>query len=442
MTRRELPLPRGLRRAVGLLLIALCATVSRSLCQEAPIFRNRAITENLSGRGRELIQSVRDPDEHRRVSENALIIRNPVVLAALGDGPAFAGAVRSAFAAQGVARPEADVFMKAWIRGRRLTDPRWQGQLEDSPVRLLGVINRIDLAELSRDSRFYQAELRFEFAALPHPGPGTDLNIIAEFVLPSMNKSSFQRYAKAWAGLAALPQAGAGSEYYRQLTTLLNYIQRSKMARLRTSSADSGGWAFEQFGFTGNGLVAQFLMRQPNLELMNCVTPDAHLLAFLQDRMWSILASRYDLPRCLSKPRELLGSNPPIALTLPPSVDSRYKERLRFSLSINSCVGCHQSETGAAAPFAHLAFREQDKPSRLSNFLTGSTTGNPSVDASSPGPPPVLLECSPHASVYQFNDLLRRDLYLHTVCRLSVSAPDQVWKYMLDTMGLTSFQPH
>jgi hypothetical protein len=125
-------------------------------------------------------------------------------------------------------------------------------------------------------------------------------------------------------------------------------------------------------------------------------------------------------------------------------------DQLRFTLSINSCVGCHGLEArsphlpasvvNARTLFDQVRYRKPGQQSELAGFLTGGDTGEPSVSFLTVAPP-VVANCAGTPAVRHYNDLLRRHLFLYTVLQLKENTPAE-WKRELDDKGLTAWQPH
>ena len=80
---------------------------------------------------------------------------------------------------------------------------------------------------------------------------------------------------------------------------------------------------------------------------------------------------------------------------------------IRFNFSVNTCSGCHQSETGA--PFLHVSNRGQNNETQLSGFLVGGEISDP-------------VSGDPR----EFNDLERRMLDLCNLVSPDATAADVV----------------
>jgi hypothetical protein len=341
--------------------------------------------------------------------------------------------------------------MQKWQSGSDLglenIDRRWKQPIARAPVRLLGVINRLDLAELKslgagrNDGVMCGAEVRFVYAALKPPKPGSMpyLNLIVEFVLPCLAKPAFHAYAARWNDLRSLPGPAPGSPYYRSLESLLTATTRYAYAvRLRVSMLDDDVWDVHQYAFQRDGLAPGLLSRQPNAAKVTC-DPRSPFSGYVQSNLRQILASQYSIPPPLAAKIERLSVLSP-ALTLAPLIGGTYSESARYSLSVNSCMGCHGVETGTQ--FNHLQYRERGDSSRLSNFLAGTSNDVVTNQPWPPGAPPLDCVDGAHGNVRFFNDLVRRHLFLNIALRLAPAAQDAVWRRALDQAGLTALQTH
>lgn len=324
-------------------------------------------------------------------------------------------------------------FDEAW----RAADPGLS--LRKAPVRLLAIVNRMDLARLE-PAGMCGAEVRFIFGAIPPPA-GDLLSMIVEFVIPCLTKTQFKLLAGEWASLETLDWAGSAPPYHAKLKNLLAATAgRAKAVRLRLTINNFGTWDVRQFAFGSMGLDSQALDREPNVKLGECQGRKTALGQFAIEQRASILASTHTLTSDLIKFESTVDTTAPNVLTLSPDTPIPELDRVRFALSVNSCVGCHGRETNTN--FHHVKNRRKrgDK-SILSSFLTGSPTGEPSATLCFKFTPP-LAACGTTAEPREFNDLLRRHLFLHTVRSLDPNAPDQKWQEELEKLGLTALQVH
>ena len=232
---------------------------------------------------------------------------------------------------------------------------------------------------------------------------------------------------------------------------LSNWTGKSKFVRGRINVFEGGSaWYVREFAFQSKGFVAQNLARQPKISVFQCQNASSDLGKFVAaSSVDDILASHYDLPNCdASLPHCLAATNAVInvqsdrdqraVLTLAPDVPpAARRDDIRAALSINSCTGCHGAETNTE--FHQIRQRAQNRPSQLSGFLTGSPDCKPTDQTSLISYCTVQLAASPPTDCKndrkdrQYNDLLRRHLFLYTVLHdLSSSADDATWKSALE----------
>src|SRR5215469_2495936 len=307
------------------------------------------------------------------------------------------------------------------------------------PVRLLAIVNRIDTAvpdpagcarrgEPGKDMS--GAEIRLEFAGVRANLTATFdyLRFIVEFVLPcesSSDPNEFPRLARDWHSLSALDIAAPA--YGERLSQVLDYwLGTAVKARIRIAGASAGAdWAVREYIFQPDGkLLPESLERDLPGELATCWDRGSALGKFAAGHDMRILASRYEFHEsALNASEQLIEPTEDHVLGLDFKVLPGNKlEEVRHALSINTCRGCHTSETGTNG--LHLGQRTKGKRSKISGFLSGASDhGTCLLDY---GDGNTQSYCTPRivASVgcpdlnkttYRYNDLRRRDLYLDAV---------------------------
>jgi hypothetical protein len=271
-----------------------------------------------------------------------------------------------------------DDFEEAW------TDKNGNYPSSTVPVRLLAVVNRIDKAvpdpagcasqgQPERDMS--GAEIRLEFAGVKAPGPTAAfdyLRFIVEFVLPcesSTDPNQFPKLGRDWYSLSALD---LGSVAYRdQLSqTLDHWISTAVKARIRIAGASAGSnWTVREYVFQPDGsLLSESLERDLPGELARCWSATSPLGRFASGHDMAIRASRYEFTERPLEARE--QSIEPIekgVLGLSTDVlPGGNLEELRHALSVNTCRGCHTTETGTNG--LHLGQRIRGNKSRSPGF--------------------------------------------------------------------------
>jgi hypothetical protein len=405
-------------------------------------------------------------NNHVSFAEKALLIRGTDVVdstdfqsdpAYSNSGPwSFASVIDRAFRRSGTApeavqgkiqewaatpSPELRLLVKFW----KAVDPKLKS-VNKIPLRLLAVVNRIDLATMScGPGKIGGAEVRFVYAGIPQPPEKPFFTGIVEFVLPCMSKADFQTMGAEWISLASEPS----STYLQQLERILDRrTSQASSVRVRVNGKQEATWNLGQFGVNAQGIVRQGADRQPDQTkvLYNCADRNTDFNEFVKSSLNSILNSNYVFTGQTfgTNIGTIIGATPSVLTLANLIVNSVKTDEARFSLSLNSCTGCHGWETvrkaddNDVAPFDHVKYRPYRQQSLLSNFLTGTETGNPGVGLWTVQPP-VLSQCNPpQASARHYNDLLRRHLYLYILGSLDPNAADQVWADALKPSELTT----
>ncbi len=275
-------------------------------------------------------------------------------------------------------RPMNAVVTQPWLAasgGTRL-------DLTRAPFRLLAIVNRMDLRNLSRGSA---GEGRFVFGVLGAGGSQLQFTVILEFNLPATTQADVDRWAADWHALGALP---VGSPAYN---TALETITR-RFAGPNASPARPNGSAINQVRSNEIALSAPWEMREFNLNAAGQLVqvPVAQttdlplnnspaLAQFINTNTAALLTDTHVVPATFNGTPFLAGS----ALTNPghfwnaPGITN---PDARFHFSVNTCNGCHAGDTNT--PFLHVFPRGQGQVAQLSGFLTGTVvpdrvTGTP-----------------------------------------------------------------
>jgi len=266
--------------------------------------------------------------------------------------------------------------------------------LSQAPVRLLAILNRLDLRDLSKGQA---GEGRFVFGVLDGAGSALQFTLILEYRLPASSEADVLEWANLWHGLnglspesedykLALEQiterfAGAGADPSGVNGSALNQLRTNELIDFRSGLP----WELREFTLAGSGLL------EPDTVKLN---PDrsfngtATLASFVNDNESAILIERHDVP-------ETLDGAPFLAASALNDIDFWAADGItnndaRQKFSLNTCNGCHGAETGTA--FLHIAPREVGSAAALSGFLTQIELPDP-VDP---------------ATSRSFNDLARR----------------------------------
>jgi hypothetical protein len=354
-----------------------------------------------------------------------------------------------------------DDFEEAWKDGDAYPASK-------TPVKLLAIVNRIDTAvpdpagcagQKQPHKDMSGAEIRFEFAGVKAPGSTAAfdyLRFIVEFVLPcqsSTDPNDFPKLAGDWYSLADLD---IGSSAYRdRLSRVLDHwLSTAASARIRIAGASAGSnWTIREYVFQRDGRLApENLERDLPGELATCWSATSELGKFATKRYESILASRYQFsgPALSAREQSIEPAERRVLGLAAGTVADTELGDVRHALSINTCRGCHTTETGTNG--LHLGQRTQGRKSQISGFLSGASANDRCEAGDSDGD--TRSYCAPrivapdgcraevNANPYQYNDLLRRHLYLDTVVNPSKAASRGSAAWYSAIAGYATLQIH
>ena len=335
-----------------------------------------------------------------------------------------------------------------------------------APFRLAAIVNRLDLrgnvsygGSVSTDcceQRCVTGEGRFVFCFCGdsrggYPGgdggpaggganggaPGRPFLVIFEYCIPKSSCPELHAYAQEWANLQCLP---FGPIYNNALQHITNQFATANAAptkpngsalnQLRTNENlltpptvfPPTQWELREFKIFCNdsdvGLLRPVTVKQTPREdvdstplLQNYITttipaPPGHRVplewGFPGGQMQPFLGGRAVMP-----PISIASGSPAWATT-----GAAVPNMLRHDFALNTCNGCHSTETNT--PFVHVGCRAPGQTAPLSGFLIGDGVGGPFL-VNIPGAP---------AATVGFFDLRRREKdliqFLLTPCGLSV----------------------
>jgi hypothetical protein len=275
------------------------------------------------------------------------------------------------------ARPQmADDVLNPWLNGGTTLD------LSRAPLRLLAIVNRLDLRNLSQGKA---GEGRFVFGVLNPQGDPTPFTLILEYRLPATSEAQVLEWADLWHELGALD---LGSAAYN--TKLAEITQRfagrnaepgrvngSALSQLRTNEIElTGPWELREFVLSStNGLLRPDTVKlTPNSSFMD--QNQSVVANFINQNQAAIIAERHDVPNTFNGVSFLGGSSlNTLGAWNAPGINSN---EARHKFSLNTCNGCHGSaETGTV--FLHINPRSAGQEATLSGFLTGIDQADPVV---------------------------------------------------------------
>jgi len=324
-----------------------------------------------------------------------------------------------------------DPWMKA-SGGRRL-------DLAKAPFKLLAIVNRMDLHVREGTSVSTAGEGRFVFGVIGADGKplpslaGTGegaFTVIFEYELPARDMRQLRDWAFRWADLGT--RRLGSPEYNQALEDITRrFTDRgaapwkpngSALNQIRSNELALGiPWELREFTIdpATRRLRQHPVALTPDILALNG-TPE--LAELVNDNEASLLAEAFVLPAELGAASSLAGPFqasdftdaasrtfttldffPPF-VDVPWSADGIRNNDARHAFAVNTCGGCHRTETGTA--FLQIGFpvdnqlpRSLGKKATLAGFLTGIRTPDPVQ----PG------------TTRSFNDLARRKLELETL---------------------------
>ncbi len=268
---------------------------------------------------------------------------------------------------------------------------------------------------------------------VPAAGPGKEFIVIMEFCVPKNDCRSLLNYAQEWANLQCLP---FGETYNAALQTITTQFaglnaapgrpNNSAINQVRTNENlldPQGLWELREFKIfksdSDAGHLRPVTVKQTprgdvdgTVSLQNYITttapvPPAHLVPL----EWPSTPGGANAPflggRAIMAPISLTSGSASWAVT-----GATAPNMVRHHFALNTCNGCHSTETGAR--FTHIGCRLPGQPAPLSEFLTGDGSGGAHV---------VTLPGAP-AGTASFFDLRRREQdlvqFLLNPCGLSI----------------------
>jgi len=305
------------------------------------------------------------------------------------------------------------------------TWPRVNGKLDltKSPMRLLAIVNRIDLRENTIYGGGSAGEGRFVFGVV-NPAAcsfgASQFTVILEYGVPISGCQNIHAWGQKWHALGSIVMGSAGFNPALQAITDVfagpnanpSKPNGSALDQLRTNEvALAFPWELREFHLDGTSHeLVEFTVKQtPELSFnMTSTVTD-----YVNGNQAAILAGTYLVPNDFPAGSPFLGANapngPPTVFwngaTTPTSNDARQQ------FSLGTCNGCHGSET--ATGFLQIHPRAAGAVAQLSQFLLGNGT------LASPN---TITVSDPVSGVPRsFGDLLRRqqdlDALLGSSCR-------------------------
>lgn len=279
--------------------------------------------------------------------------------------------------------------------------------LDKLPFRLLAIVNRIDLAEAVTYGPGSPGELRFVFGLLERQGNTcvpAPMTVILEYKVPTTQCAGLRKLAHKWIALDALVPGSAA--YNAQLQALTDQVSAagafpgqfnaSAIGQVRTNEVRlSLPWELREFTLQASPIFGKLLHTSVKQTPDKSLNRTAVLSAFIANPQPNVPVQHLGV--------DFLGAaiqyGPGAAPANPPwNGNPLNGNAARFQFSLNTCSGCHLSETGTSftmvSPDGPL-----NAPAPLARFLTGTA-------ATSPFTPIIDPEYGTPSR--HFNDLRRR----------------------------------
>lgn len=282
--------------------------------------------------------------------------------------------------------------------------------LSRSPMRLLAIVNRLDLRS---GNGVNSGEGRFVFGVIDRTGGNCvalPFTVILEYAVPLSGCAAPLNYAKQWETLGTLPLGSAQfNESLQRVTDVFaraganpGRINGSALAQLRTNElAFVGPWELREFALVGPVGVSRLAPTTTKLTPHDSFNGTPTLGRYINEFSTSIVGGAHVVPLTYESQPFIAGNSlnrdpgPGGAWNAPGIVNPN----ARHKFSLNTCSGCHGSET--KAEFLHINPRDAGFASTLSRFLVGNgTLASPSTFTV---PDPVIP-----TTVRVFGDLQRR----------------------------------
>lgn len=282
--------------------------------------------------------------------------------------------------------------------------------LSRSPMRLLAIVNRLDLRS---GNGVNSGEGRFVFGVIDRTGGNCvalPFTVILEYAVPLSGCAAPLNYAKQWETLGTLPLGSAQfNESLQRVTDVFaragaspGRINGSALAQLRTNElAFVGPWELREFALVGPIGVSRLAPTTTKLTPHDSFNGTPTLGRYINEFSTSIVGGAHVVPLTYESQPFIAGNSlnrdpgPGGAWNAPGIVNPN----ARHKFSLNTCSGCHGSET--KAEFLHINPRDAGFASTLSRFLVGNgTLASPSTFTV---PDPVIP-----TTVRVFGDLQRR----------------------------------
>jgi hypothetical protein len=359
-----------------------------------------------------------------------------------------------------------ETFVKAWLTNSGVSFPKTPGiptgwktsalKMRAFPVRLLAIVNRLDLRGNLAHGFSNAGEGRFLFCFVDSNMNGAigatatslgTMTLIFEYGLPFQDCDSLERYVKSWWDLQKKPWGTAFNQSLEGITTQFTAAgaapeksNGSALNHLRTNEfLQSTGWQIRDF-LVADGKLDMTWNTESGMEpaaILNgpgTAVGHSELVSFVNSLSFGSTPSISPVPANL---RAIVAPMPPAKAGKLDGVLWRGSSANgmtpvnRREFSMLTCTGCHTVET--ATFFTHIKPRPLGLKSTLSSFLSGLSETQPMTFSQVSDP--IAKAGLPSK---KFNDILRRAIDLADLAHNFKCKPtDPLTPYP----GLLQFRP-
>lgn len=318
--------------------------------------------------------------------------------------------------------PIAALLLDTWKRTNGKLD------LGQAPMRLLAIVNRLDLRNTRAWNGGDAGEARFVFGVMNPASCGTLplFTVILEYGVPKSGCTDVRAWASQWHALGALkldnpafnPALQQITDAFARANAAPGRPNGSALNQIRTDEIELGApWELREFRLdaTSHLFIESTVAQTPDLRFN--VNPTVRTLTdYINANQAAILDGTNIVPLALpatGRQSAFLGGAAPNQLMFWNSIPPANSNDARHGLSLNTCSGCHGQESGTF--FTHVEPRESHSVAALSKFLTG--------DPGSLRMPGTVVANDPvDNSPRRYGDLLNRQAKLDAVLGASCSA--------------------
>ena len=328
-----------------------------------------------------------------------------------------------------------DFLLTTWRRTNGKLD------LGQAPMRLLAIVNRIDL----RTNRTYNGgdagEGRFVFGVL-NPSDcqaAPFFTLIIEYGVPKTGCAAVHAWAAQWHALGSLKLGTpAFNSALQQVTDTFARANAnpakpngSALNQMRSEEGElATPWELREFRLDGPShvFVESTVAQTPDIRFN--VNPNLHTLTdYINANQAAILNGSYAVPLKfpITGNQPFLGASAPNVLMFWNSIPPANSNDARHNFSLGTCSGCHGQETDTF--FTHVTPRQSHQVAALSEFLTGNpgTLRRPGTVTM-----PDHVDNSPRT----YGDLLARQSKLDAILGASCSALGQYQQALASPLNM------